>query len=792
MAVMIREVNTKTLDTALKLNDIGLNLIAVYGIKEDGSCTCFVGNECPMKNRGKHPIGHNWPSRLLTTHREIEAASEKYPGCNFGIPGGSANTCGDMKLLLLDFDGPVGLEVLKRYEDEGLIPRTMKFRTGSGGAHVPLWVRKDFVISNTSGSIEKGLDIKYERGSVVAPGSRNASGTYDFMKGFGPEDVAIYPAPEKLLAKLEAHEAKRDNARVELSERAEVLVEPMGVYNASLELRMEHARTEIKSLFQSGIDPSDRDSAIMKEMYRDHLKSGLYTLQEIVDVIWKHRLEKGERHHKIRYYRKSLDKMMGKVDAEEAQNASIKRTFENTLCISSLSDFTTGPDMLQVVKKPLPYEVLRPILGDTIDSICEYTDMGPEYVLGHVLAALGSAPGLGLRGRIREGMHVRTNIYHLLLAPTGVNKSAPMTRAIEPLNEIHKLKQEHHKNEMVTYRKEKAKYDRAMRKDSAEVSLTLPTRPVMSQVRFESFTLESLVKALSENPHGGIIAADEFISVLNSFGQYKGGAGGDRQFLLNAFDNGSYASLRVKDEEPVYIPELFLGITGTMQPVLFDKFRINCTHSDGWWDRFLITSTEEMSVVPLEQIPPNINLNSYHTLIKCLLRYRNNSQPEILNFDPDAFSMYSAWHLQNQKEYKAKGFNPFLRSFWSKSNTILAKLAVLFQACENINNGKEVSVTQENVNRGIVIIEAFRNQRLHLFQQLTVSEDDERIKTAIEWLKNIGGQASYRDCYRDRIVGCVRSKDAKELFELLCDTGKCKMDIIKADNNRPVSIIKLL
>ena len=806
----------KALDTAIMLNEqMGLNFVALYGTKED-SCTCREGRTCGTKT-GKHPIGNDWPNRLLSTRSELEEAAESFQGCNFGLPCGSGNTCGYMKLLGLDFDKAEGKALLETWISAGLIPQnSIQVETPNNGAHVYLWIPSTFELRNRVGSLIEGLDIRFNRAQLVSAGSYTPKGMYKFKEGFGPGEAIIHPAPPALIDKLLRLDSVKPSSgksggvdRITEAKELGLVINRNSEISESLKIKLEtmmqnktysdiyHRRNKLKEGHSSGPlrDDSRRQWMLAKEAARQGLSR-----QEALDLQLHFIHEdlanvelNAESPVKCKGDWAILDQIMHAfemVDCEQSQTESIKKT----LCISSAENLITTADTMQIVKKPLPYEVLEPILGNTIDAICEYTSTGPEYVLGHVLAALGSAPGLGLLGRIRKGMHVRTNIYHLLLAPTGSNKSSPLKLVKKPFEDVHELKKEHFLNEMKYYKVEKAKFDRAMRKTNDDNPIIIPTRPIRQRVLFEDFTEESLIKALSECPNGGLIGVDEFVSVLNRFGQYKGGAGGDRQLLLKAHDNDSHSVERVKhDDLPVFLKELFLGVTGTMQPVLFDKYRVNCTHGDGWWDRFLITATDEMKVIPLTQIVDDIHLGDYHTLIKCLLRHRTGEvNATVLEFDTPAFDLYSSWHLQNQKEYKNPAFNQFMRGFRSKSNTIGAKLALLFQACENVKTGEEKHVSYDNVTRAIVIMEAFRNQRECLFQELTVSEEDERIKTAWDFVKNNGGHASYKDFYDRKIAGCIRLKDTKEFFELLCDTGKFVMGTITGGNNRTVPVIKLV
>ena len=50
----------------------GMAPIPLYGLTSSGDCSC--GNECPPRNRGKHPIGSDW-QRKATLERGRRARS---------------------------------------------------------------------------------------------------------------------------------------------------------------------------------------------------------------------------------------------------------------------------------------------------------------------------------------------------------------------------------------------------------------------------------------------------------------------------------------------------------------------------------------------------------------------------------------------------------------------------------------------------------------------------------------------------------------------------------------------
>jgi hypothetical protein len=150
---------------------------------------------------GKKPILNDWPTRATCDVGEPEWRSATGVGLLTGERAG---------FFVLDVDaGKGGLESLAALEQKhGALPATWTTLTGGGGRHYYFrW--PGFPVSNSTGKLGQGLDVKGERGQVVAPPSRHESGNiYRWAEGRGPVEVEIAPAPEWLLERLREPERK--------------------------------------------------------------------------------------------------------------------------------------------------------------------------------------------------------------------------------------------------------------------------------------------------------------------------------------------------------------------------------------------------------------------------------------------------------------------------------------------------------------------------------------------------------------------------------------------------------
>jgi len=152
-------------EIVINLFEKGYRLIELYGINEQGHCTCYRGAECSCA--GKHPVRSNWQDNYIKTAEELDEIFSRRPMANFGIVTGNG-------LVVIDIDprhgGFESLEQIKH-----LIEPTLTVRTGGGGLHY--YYSTDEKVGNRT-NVLPGIDVRGDGGFVVAPGSKHVSGNY--------------------------------------------------------------------------------------------------------------------------------------------------------------------------------------------------------------------------------------------------------------------------------------------------------------------------------------------------------------------------------------------------------------------------------------------------------------------------------------------------------------------------------------------------------------------------------------------------------------------------------------
>jgi len=143
----------------------------------------------PIKPGAKFPpLIKDWPNKATGSPQLFGPWWDQHPDANIGIH------C--KGLVVIDVDvNKGGDDSLALLEMTYGLPETLTTRTPTGGRH--LFYRTDAPVANGVDCLGPGLDVRSERGYVVAPGSEVDAGRYRFE-----HDTYVADAPEWLVLKL--------------------------------------------------------------------------------------------------------------------------------------------------------------------------------------------------------------------------------------------------------------------------------------------------------------------------------------------------------------------------------------------------------------------------------------------------------------------------------------------------------------------------------------------------------------------------------------------------------------
>lgn len=152
----------------------GWDPLPVFGVDENGTCSCSNGGQC--KSPGKHPIQMKWQEApRLTKPDAYEFFALRTAPTNIGLRTGKRSS-----FWALDIDPKSGGDesLLSLEAQYGQLPPTRIHRTGSNGRHFLFRLPADFEITNSRGRLPRGIDVRGNGGFIVAPGSVTGVGAY--------------------------------------------------------------------------------------------------------------------------------------------------------------------------------------------------------------------------------------------------------------------------------------------------------------------------------------------------------------------------------------------------------------------------------------------------------------------------------------------------------------------------------------------------------------------------------------------------------------------------------------
>lgn len=137
----------------------------------------------PLCERSKYPVkGSHGLYDGTTERRLIEEWWSRNPRYNVSVVTGEQSG-----LLVIDVDRHNGgfESMYALTEKHGRLPVTRRVATPSGGCHLWFCWPSGKDIGNSQGRVGKGIDVKGNRGAIVAPPSRVRAGSYVLMPKYG-------------------------------------------------------------------------------------------------------------------------------------------------------------------------------------------------------------------------------------------------------------------------------------------------------------------------------------------------------------------------------------------------------------------------------------------------------------------------------------------------------------------------------------------------------------------------------------------------------------------------------
>ncbi|CAN5661095.1 hypothetical protein BH10BAC3_BH10BAC3_16170 [soil metagenome] len=259
--------------------------------------------------------------------------------------------------------------------------------------------------------------------------------------------------------------------------------------------------------------------------------------------------------------------------------------FEGT-GITEIEIKTHGNELLNLAKtvadqkaNKFPVEIFPSLFQELIVECNRALNFPIDYTGVAILSACSAIIGKSSKLIVKKGWSEFASLFIALIGNPGASKSHPIQLAFNPLEEADRVS-------IQNYTKELSGFEafQALSKKEKE-NLPIPERPTLVKTVLHNFTPEVLAQRLADNPRGCIIVSEELATFLEGMNNYS--KGDQTSTYLSFWSNKPTTIDRISKPIPLWIPQPFLNIIGSLQPrvlpQLFPAKKIN----NGFIQRFL-------------------------------------------------------------------------------------------------------------------------------------------------------------------------------------------------------------
>lgn len=333
-------------------------------------------------------------------------------------------------------------------------------------------------------------------------------------------------------------------------------------------------------------------------------------------------------------------------------------------------------------KLKFPIEKFPYDIQNIIRHYAKHRGYSLDFFAVSIISAVGTAAGNSHTVKTPNGYINKANTFIAIVAPPGVNKSAPPETAYRPLAY----------NQYLAYQayKEEKKRSKENSENGKEKAASLFLKQILSDI-----TPEALIVQLAENPKGCVYLVDELAGFFSKFDRYA--KGGDEEMFLSLWQ-GSRISRDTLSGGTLEAYSPFLSILGTIQPSVLNKSFAGKT-DNGFADRWLICYPDHVQ----KPYPGNEDVNpvieqQYNSIINTLASLYDCEEPQVLLYNPDAYQIVYKWICATTDIENHKNTTDAHRGILAKLQIYIHRFALIMQLMEYGCTGNKADKTEIGLN----------------------------------------------------------------------------------------------
>ncbi len=356
-----------------------------------------------------------------------------------------------------------------------------------------------------------------------------------------------------------------------------------------------------------------------------------------------------------------------------------------------------------------PFDVFPLPIQQIIKATNESLNFPIDFIGASMLYAVSVAVGNTHRVEVKKGWLESSVLYLAIAAPTGTNKSHPLSFALQPIVE-------QDKKTYRQYEQQRQEYDKTAnlsKREREQQANDEPIKPVWQKFLLSDFTPEALAEVHKSNKRGIGVYVDELAGWFKNFNRYNKGS--EMEFWLSVW-SGKPINIDRKSGDPVFIPLPFISVCGTIQNGILKELAKESRTQNGFIDRilFVIPDNIQKEYWSETDLSPVVSEN-WQNIVSNLLNLSitndetSNPSPKVLRFTPEAKRILFEWQKTNTDQCN-DAENEAIRGIYSKLEMYAVRLALILEmmsyAC---NESDKRAVSTEAMQGAIKLVEYFKN-----------------------------------------------------------------------------------
>lgn len=345
-----------------------------------------------------------------------------------------------------------------------------------------------------------------------------------------------------------------------------------------------------------------------------------------------------------------------------------------------------------------PESYFHPVLRAIISEVCETNRFHKDFLSTSIMSVAATAIGNTYSIHISESWKEKCTFFMALVGSPGVNKSAPLTWALSPLEQ----------KERETYKR----YLEYLKDFSADDKNAGKTPGGLIKTIVSDATPEAVVQQLEGNERGILIYNDELSGFINTFQRYS--KGNDEQFYLSVW-SGKPVVVDRKTTKSIRINQPFLNVIGTIQPGVLEK-SFHGKEDSGFFDRWLICKPQNIvkeywSDVTLEPATKERYMIIIQTLMDIPIHINAWGDMECrhVEYSPEALRSLKKWQRQNTDHINITELDN-IKAIRSKIETYVHRFCLLKHLLDYACSDQHFvagTISVECVNESVLLCDYF-------------------------------------------------------------------------------------